>query len=184
LAATFGEFRLAQPQDFVTEIQALELQASSPQQPRISYTCTFFSSDFNRDGQQDYAVLLVNSETRTSQFRLAINQGNQQFTAVVQRDYLAPPEAIAEPLYVAMLLKQPGESGVASRDYFPLKPGTPERTAFIAVPAIELWLPPTVYEDGVSSTLPPEERFSRMIGYGSEVFYWIDGKQETVSVAD
>jgi hypothetical protein len=85
LAATFGEFRLAQPQDFVPVIQ--QLQTTPTNGPKPSYTCSLFTANFNQDEQPDYAVLLVNPQTQTSQFRLVLGQGQNSFTDAVVRDY-------------------------------------------------------------------------------------------------
>jgi hypothetical protein len=196
LQATFGEFRLAQPTDFVPKIQQLQAEtlnnqaaqtptiASDRTTPAIDYTCSNFVADFNQDQQLDYAVLLVNPQSQTTQFRLALHQTDGTFNSIVTRDYPNPPAAITQPLYVSMFLKPAGEAGPANRDYFPLKLGTPERDTFIASTAIELWLPPTIYQTGISSDLSAEERFNQPIGYGSEVFYLIDNQLTTVNVAD
>lgn len=184
LQMTFGEFRLAQPDDFIPKIQQFDREPGPLGRPRITYTCSIFTADFNQDKQPDYAVLLVNPQTQTAQFRLAINQGRDTFTNVVSRDYPKPPQPIAEPLYVAMFLKRSGEPGVANREYFPLKVGTAEREVFITSPAIELWLSPAVYRSGTSPSQSEEERFNQMVGYGSEIFYFVDRQLKTVGVAD
>lgn len=184
LQKTFGEFRLAQPSDFIPVIQNLEQRPQQPNSPKISYTCSLFSADFNQDQQQDYAVLLVNPQTQTSQFRLAINQGNQTFKSAIVRDYPKPPVGIRQPVSVAMLLKRVGEAGSANRAYFPLKRNTPEREAFIAQSAIEVWRSPNEYKSGISSKLSAVERFNRAVGYGSEIFYFSNGELKTISVAD
>jgi hypothetical protein len=182
LLLTFGKFRLAQPDDFIPKIQQFDRQPAPAGKPKITYTCSIFTEDFNQDSQPDYAVLLVNPQTQTAQFRLAISQGKDTFTNVVVRDYPKPPQPIAQPLYVAMFLKPSGASGVANRDYFPLKPGTPERKVFIASPAIEVWLSPAVFLSGTSQS--EEVRFNRVVGYGSENFYFVDRQLKTVKVAD
>lgn len=184
LLLTFGAFRLAQPSDFIPTIQQFERQPAPAGKPKITYTCSIFSEDFNQDLQLDYAVLLVNPQTKTTQFRLAINQGKNTFANVVVREYPKPPQSISQPLYVAMFLKRSGEPGAANRDYFPLKRGTPEREAFIATPAIELWLPPAVFQSGTSPTQSAEVQFNRGVGYGSENFYFVDRQLKTVRVAD
>jgi hypothetical protein len=183
LAATLNSFRLAQPQDFVPVIQQLDQQPPA-NRPTISYTCSIFTADFNQDGQKDYAVLLVNPQTQTSQFRLAIAQSGNTFTNAVVRDYPKPPAPIPGSVYTAMLLKPPGEAGPANRSYFPLKPGTPEREQFVAGPAIEVWLSPETFLSGVSPQLPEDERFNQVVGYGSEVFYFVNGQLKTTQVAD
>lgn len=184
LQKTFGGLRLAQPSDFIPVIQKLEQQPEQPNRPKISYTCSIFSADFNQDQQQDYAVLLVNPQTQTSQFRLAINQGNQIFKSAIVRDCPRPPAGIRQPVYVAMLLKRSGEQGPANREYFPLKRNTPEREAFIAQSAIEVWRSPNDYKSGTSSKLSEIERFNRAVEYGSEIFYFSNGELKTIGVAD
>jgi hypothetical protein len=184
LQKSFGGWRLAQPNDFIPAIQKLEQQSGSQNRPKTSYTCSIFSTDFNQDQQQDYAVLLVNPQTQVSQFRLVINQGNQTFKTAIIRNYSRPPIGIRQPVYVAMRLKPSGEPGPASREYFPLKRNTPERLAFEAQPAIEVWRSPREYESGVSPKLSEVERFNRAVGYGSEVFYFLDGELKTTGVAD
>jgi hypothetical protein len=184
LLRTFGEFRLARPDDFIPKIQQLDRQPVLADRPKITYTCSIFTEDFNQDSQPDYAVLLVNPQTQTTQFRLAINQGKNTFTNVVIRDYPKPPQTIAQPLYVAMFLKRSGELGAASRDYFQLKQGNPEREVFIASPAIEVWLSPAVFRSGTSPAQSEEARFNRVVGYGSEIFYFVDRQFKTVRVAD
>ncbi len=184
LLLTFGEFRLAQPEDFIPKIQQFDREPDPLGRPKINFTCSIFAEDFNQDSQPDYAVLLVNPQTQTAQFRLAISQGKDTFTNVVIRDYPKPPESIAQPLYVAMFLKRSGESGASSRAYFPLKRGNPKREVFIANPAIELWLSPAVYLSGVSPSLSEEARFNHSVGYGSEIFYFVDGQLNIVGVAD
>jgi hypothetical protein len=184
LLLTFGEFRLARPDDFIPKIQEFDRQPAPAGRPKFTYTCSIFSEDFNQDSQLDYAVLLVNPKTQASQFRLAINQGKNKFANVVVRDYSKPPQTIAQPLYVAMFLKRPGELGAASRDYFQLKRGNPEREVFIANPAIEVWLSPAVFRPGTSPAQSEEAQFNRAVGYGSENFYFVDRQLKTVRVAD
>ncbi|MBD2102331.1 hypothetical protein [Leptolyngbya sp. FACHB-261] len=184
LQATFGEFRLAQPDDFIAKIREFDQNPGPPGKPKITYTCSIFVADFNQDGQQDYAALLVNPKTQTAQFRLAINQDQGTFENAVIRDYPKPPQPIAEPLYVAMFLKRSGELGTANREYFPLEGGTAERETFIASPAIELWLSPAVYRSGTSPSQSEEERFNQTVGYGSEIFYFVDRELKTTRVAD
>ncbi|GAP99647.1 hypothetical protein [Leptolyngbya sp. NIES-2104] len=184
LQKTFGDLRLAQPNDFIPVIQKLEQQSRQPNRPKISYTCSIFSTDFNQDQQQDYAVLLVNPQTQTSQFRLAINQGNQTFKSAIVRDYPRPPAGIRQPVYVAMLLKRSGEQGPANREYFPLKRNTPEREAFIAQPAIEVWRSPNEYKARTASKLSAIKWFNQAVGYGSEIFYFSNGELKTIGVAD
>jgi hypothetical protein len=184
LLITFGEFRLAQPDDFIPKIQQFDRQPAPAGRAKITYTCSIFTEDFNQDSQPDYAVLLVNPRTQTTQFRLAINQGKNKFTNVVIRDYPKPPQIISQPLYVAMFLKRSGELGTATRDYFQLKRGNPEREVFIANPAIELWLPPAVFRSGTSSLQSEEVRFNRAVGYGSENFYFVNRQLKIVGVAD
>lgn len=184
LQRRLGEFRLAQPSDFIPQIQQLDRKSAPIGRSNITYTCSVFTADFNQDEQPDYAMLLVNPQTQTAQFRLAINQGKNTFTNVVSRDYPKPPQPIADPLYVAMFLKQSGELGAANRDYFPLKVGTAEREAFITGYAVEVWLSPAVYQSGTSASQSEEERFNQGVGYGSELFYFVDRQFKTVQVAD
>jgi hypothetical protein len=184
LLMTFGKFRLARTDDFIPKIQQLDRQSVPPGRPKIAYTCSVFTEDFDRDSRPDYAVLLVNPQTQTAQFRLAINQGKDRFKNVVIRDYPKPPQPISQPLYVAMFLKRSGELGAANRDYFPLKRGNPERKVFIANPAIELWLSPTIFRSGTSPAQSEAVRFDRLVGYGSENFYIVDRQLKTVRVAD
>jgi hypothetical protein len=184
LMMTFGAFRLAQPDDFIPTIQNFERQSAPVGKPKITYTCSIFSEDFNQDSQLDYAVLLVNSQTKITQFRLAINKGKNTFENVIVREYPKPPQPISQPLYVAMFLKRSGEAGAANRDYFPLKRGNSEHEDFIANPAIELWLPPAVFQSGTSPTQSPEIQFNRGVGYGSEIFYFVGRQLKTVRVAD
>jgi hypothetical protein len=184
LLMTFGAFRLAQPDDFIPTIQKFAQQPAPVGKPKPTYTCSIFSEDFNQDSQLDYAVLLVNPQTQTAQFRLAINQGKNTFKNRVIREYPKPPQPISQPLYVAMFLKRSGESGAANRDYFQLKRGNPERETFIANPAVEVWLPPAAFQSGTSPTQSAEAQFNRGVGYGSEIFYFVDNQLKTARVAD
>lgn len=131
LKASTGNYHLAEESDFVPAIRSY----AQPSQPN---TCSIFTVDLNGDNQKDYAVLLVNAESPTSRFQLLINQGNGEFTSVVTRDYqrLSNPEEGT--VYTSMNLKPAGEPGQGLRDYFPLKPGTPQREVFESQPAIEL----------------------------------------------
>ncbi len=182
LQKEFGEYRLAQPNDFIPIIQEFDQETAPPGREKITYTCSLFTADFNQDEKLDYAALLVNPQTQTAQFRLALNQGGDTFANVVVRDYVKPPQPITETLYVAMFLKASGEKGVAEREYFPLKVGTAEREVFINSTAIEVWLSP--YQFGNFPSQYEEEDLNDAVGYGSEVFYFVDGQLKTVSVAD
>ena len=186
LKATLSDYRLAQPIDFVPAIRQLDQQPRSPDftflYGNAKVGCSLVPADFNEDGQQDYALLLVNEKTSESQFRLMINQGNGNFESVVTRDYQKPPETVEGLVYTAMFFKPPGEMGSAKRKYFPLQEGTSERTTFVAKPAIELWQPSVA--SSPSQELKPENFQLDNFGHSSEVFYFVDGQLKTIGVSD
>ncbi len=187
LKATLGDYRLAQPIDFVPAIRQFDQQQQRSPDFVFLYgngkvACSLVPADFNQDGQQDYALVLINEKTSNSQFRLVINQGNGNFESVVIRDYQKPPETVEGLIYTAMFFKPSGELGSAKRKYFPLQDGTPERTTFIAKPAIELWQPHIA--SSPSQELKPEDFQLGSFGHSSEVFYFVDGQLKTTSVSD
>jgi hypothetical protein len=175
--ASLKGYRVATAADFVKSIREF---ASPP--PKEPFTCSVYTADFNGDRQLDYALLLVNPQTSASAFRLMLNQGNGQFKPAVSRDYDRPPAGADGLIYTAMFIKPAGAEGVAQRSYFPLKPGTSERSAFIAVPAIELWRP-VVPVKGETLKLKDLATIDAL-AYCSEVFYWTQGIPKTTQVCD
>ncbi|WP_017717536.1 hypothetical protein [Kamptonema formosum] len=167
-------YRLAQEKDFVASIRQYERQSNK------KLTCSIFTADFNGDGLKEYALLLVNSKTSEFRFELLLNRGTGEtpFGTVAVRNFKIVTNPNQDFIYTAMTFKPAKELGPASRSYFPLKPGTPEREKFVASPAIELWRSPT-NSDGV-----PKDLNLSTIAYCSDVFYFVNGKLETVSVCD
>ncbi len=174
---TLKGYRMATASDFVKSIREF---ASPP--PKEPFTCTVYTADFNGDRQPDYALLLVNRQTSDSAFRLMLSQGNGQFKAAVSRNYQRPPTGVDGLIYTAMFLKPAGAEGVAQRSYFPLKPGTPERAALIAGPAIELW---RSVVPAKGQTLKPQDLATiDGLAYCSEVFYFVQGVFKATQVCD
>jgi hypothetical protein len=52
--ATLGEYRLGKETDFVSSIRVY-----ARENPTEQFTCSIFTADFNQDGLNDYALLLV-----------------------------------------------------------------------------------------------------------------------------
>ncbi len=174
---SLGSDRVATAADFVKSIR--EFSSPPPKEP---FTCSVYTADFNGDRRLDYALLLVNPQTLGSAFRLMLSQADGQFKPAFSRDYQRPPAGVDGLIYTAMFFKPAGVEGVAQRSYFPLKPGTAERTAFIATPAIELWRPVVPYK---GETLKPKDLATiDGLAYCSEVFYFIQGKAKTTQVCD
>jgi hypothetical protein len=169
--------RIATAADFVKSIREF---ASPP--PKEPFTCTVYRADLNGDRQLDYALLLVNRQTLGSAFRLMLSQTDGQFKSAISRNFNRPPAGVDGLIYTAIFFKAAGAEGVAQRSYFPLKPGTAERTAFIGVPAIELWRPVVPHK---GETLKPKDLATiDGLAYCSEVFYFIQGKAKTAQVCD
>jgi hypothetical protein len=175
--ASFKSYRIATAADFVKSIR--DFASPPPKQP---FTCTVYRADFNGDRRLDYALLLVNPKTLGSAFRLMLSQADGQFKPAVSRDYDRPPVGVDGLIYTAMFFKPAGVEGVAQRSYFPLKPGTPERAALIAVPAIELW---RSVVPARGETLKPKDLATiDGLAYCSEVFYFVQGVFKTTQVCD
>jgi hypothetical protein len=169
--------RVATAADFVKSIREF---ASPP--PKEPFTCTVYTADFNGDRRPDYALLLVNPQTLGSAFRLMLSQTDGQFKPAISRNFNRPPAGVDGLIYTAMFFKPAGAEGVAQRSYFPLKPGTPERTAFIAIPAIELWRPVVHYK---GETFKPKDLATiDGLAYCSEVFYFMKDEMKTTRVCD
>jgi hypothetical protein len=167
-------YRLAQEKDFVASIRQYERQSNK------KLTCSIFTADFNGDGLKEYALLLVNKKTSEFRFELLLNRGtgDAPFGTVAVRNFKVVTNPDGGFIYTAMTFKPAKELGPASRSNFPLKPGTPERQKFVATPAIELWRAPT-NSDGV-----PKDLNLSTLAYCSDIFYFVDGKLETVNVCD
>lgn len=166
-------YRLAQEADFVPSIRDYDGQTEG------NFTCSIFTADFNNDGAKEYALLLVDPKTSTFRFELLVNRGTGTFGSAVVRPFKPATKAEEGIVYTSMNFKPAGESGPAQRDYFPLKPGTPERKNFEAQPAIILWRALDTTENGV-----PKNLELSTLAYCSDIFYFVDGKLETISVCD
>lgn len=173
LATGLDGFRLALPDDFLSVIR--ELDASNPNQ---DLTCTLVTADFNQDGLDDYALLLMQTTTSQAQARLMLNQGNGQYRPLVLIDYDRHSDAAQGLVYTSMNYKPPGEPGLAARDYSPLE-GEAE-TAYIARPAISLW------QDVLPDTddVPPDLTDINNLAYCSNSFYFIDGALTSFVLCD
>jgi hypothetical protein len=167
-------YRLAQEKDFVASIRQYERQSNK------KLTCSIFTADFNDDGLKEYALLLVNTKTSEFRFELLLNRGTGEapFGTVAVRNFKVVTNPDGGVIYTAMRLKQAKEVGPASRSSFPLKPGSQEREKFVNSPAIELWRTPS-NSDGV-----PKDLNLSTLAYCSDVFYFVDGKLETITVCD
>lgn len=174
LKAKLGEYRLAQPSDFVSSIRDYERE-----NPRKKLTCSIFTADFNQDSLPDYALLLVNSKTRRFRFVLAINQGNGKFEPAVLNDFNRLANSERGIVYTSMMFKPSGSLGSAKREYSPLKYGTSDEQIFKAKPAIELWKAIATNSAGV-----PQDLNVSTLAYCSDVFYFVDGQLKNFSVCD
>jgi hypothetical protein len=173
LKAKLGKYQLAQKSDFVASIRAYEQE-----NPRDKVTCSIFTTDFNEDNLKDYSLLLVAQDNTTFHFTILLNQGNGSFTPVETKTFksiTSPEDGI---IYTSMSFKPPKTPGVALREYFPLKPGTPERKIFEAQPAIELWRAINTDLAGV-----PQDLEVSTLAYCSDIFYFVDGVK-TIGVCD
>lgn len=172
--ATLGDYRLAQKPDFVAAIRSYEQE--NPQQ---KLTCSIFTADFNGDGMNDYALLLVNPNTDNFRFQLMIHQGNGQFNSAVTKEFPRLPNSAEGKIYTSMTLKQAGELGSAARDYSPIKSGTWQEKVFQTKPAIELWKARSVNAAGI-----PQHSEVATLAYCSDVFYFFNAQLKTFGVCD
>lgn len=174
LKAKLGKYRLAQKSDFVASIRAYEQQ-----NPKAKLTCSIFPADFDGNGLKDYSLLLVAKDNTTFHFTILLNIGDGSFNPTVTKTYKSITKPEAGVIYTSMSFKPPKSPGPALRDYFPLKPGTPERKIFEANPAIELWKSIGPDLAGVNQSLEV-----RTLAYCSEIFYFVDRNPKTVVVCD
>ncbi len=77
-------------------------------------------------------------------------------------------------IYTSMSFKPAKSPGSALREYFPLKPGTPERKIFEAKPAIELWRTLNTDLAGI-----PQNLELSTLAYCSDIFYFVDRIKST-----
>jgi hypothetical protein len=167
------DYRLVQRSDFIPAIQNFK-RASSTE----VFTCGIFTADFDGDGDRDYALLLVNDETKQFRAQFSLNQGNDTFEPMVLRTYSAMPTvAQGEVVYTSMSFKPKGEAGLALRDYSPLQ--SRDREVYTERPAIALWRAILTDDQG----LPADFEISTL-AYCSDAYYFINGKLETFSVCD
>jgi hypothetical protein len=175
LAVILGDYRLAQQSDFVASIRKLKLDYN----PKEKFTCSIFTADFNQDGLKDYAMLLVNKKTSNFRFQMALNKGKGKFNSAIVKDYKRITKPYEGVIYTSMSFKPAKSPGLALRDYSPLKQGTAERKQYEAKPAISLWKSPLQTKNGV-----PQNLDVSTLGYCSEAFYLVEGKQKTFVVCD
>lgn len=173
IAAKLGDYRLAQPSDFVASISAYQRE-----NPRRKLTCSIFTADFNEDGLKDYVLLLVNPKTRNFRFVMAINRDNGKFEPAVLKDFHPLPNSEGI-IYTSMIFKPSGSLGAAKREYSPLKYGTTDEQIFKAKPAVELWKALSTNTAGV-----PQDLNVSTLAYCSDVFYFVDGQLKTFGVCD
>jgi hypothetical protein len=173
LKERFEDYRLVEESDFVASIRQYNPPAEK------SVTCSIYTADFNSDGHKEYAVLLINPKTSESRFELLLNRGNGEFGTSVVKTFQPPPEAKDGVVYTTIQFKGAGEAGPASRDYFPLKPGTPERENFIKNPAIELWQPIDTTSNGV-----PKDLELSTLAFCSRIVYFAEGTVQNITVCD
>ncbi|MBW4655400.1 MAG: hypothetical protein KME20_20535 [Kaiparowitsia implicata GSE-PSE-MK54-09C] len=186
LDGTLNGYRLAQPEDFIATLRDWENQAKDGEftvrygdQP---ITCSVIAADFNGDRHLDYALIVVNEQRQTSQFRLVLTRGDRP-EIVATRDFPTPPQTDEGLVYTAMFLKLPHQLGPAYRDSFPLAEGSSGRSHFISVAAVELWTAPII-----SPMQPPAALTSEMfrpdtLGERSEVFYLDRGELQVLQVS-
>lgn len=170
LKAKLGKYRLAQKSDFVAAIRGYEKE-----NPKDKLTCSSFTADFNKDGFKDYSLLLVAQDNTTFHFTVLINQGDDSFIPRVTKTFKSITKPEAGVIYTSMSFKPANRSGSALRDYFPLKPGTPERKIFEANPAIELWKTLDTDLAGV-----PQNLELSSLGYCTDNFSFVDGDKTTI----
>ncbi len=187
LDETLDGYRLAQPEDFIATLRDWENQPNGEEftmrygnQP---LTCSVIAADLEGDRHLDYALIVVNEQRQTSQFRLVLNRGDRP-EIVATRDFPTPPEPADGLVYTAMFLKLPHLPGPANRNGFPLTEGSSERSHFISIAAVELWTAPIV-----SPLQPPAALTSEMfrpdaLGERSEVFYLERGELQVLQVSD
>ncbi len=168
LKPKLGKYRLAQKSDFVAAIRAYEKENSR------DITCSIFTADFNEDGFKDYSLLLVAQDNTTFHFTVLINQGDDSFIPRATKTFKSITKPEAGVIYTSMSFKPANIPGSALRDYFPLKPGTPERKIFEAKPAIELWRTLNTDLAGV-----PQNLEISSLGYCTDNFSFVDGDKMT-----
>lgn len=187
LQSALPGYRLAKPTDFVEPIQKLDQRSKSLDYAYLysnsPATCSIFTADFNQDGQNDYALLLIHKVTSYSQFRLLINRGNA-FETVRLTDYEKPPRPIEGLVYTSMFLKPSGELGVAARKSFPIQGGTPEWQQFVDSPTLELWDPPIVTPTAFPEQLQPGYFKFDQLGNRSTLFYFVKGELRSTNISN
>lgn len=174
IKAKLGEYRLAQPSDFVAAIRTYQQE-----NPRRKLTCSIFTVDFNEDGLKDYALLLVNPKTRDFRFAIAMNRDNGKFEPAVVKNFHRLANSDGGIVYTSMIFKPSGALGAAKREYSPLKYGTTDQEIFKAKPAIEVWKAIATTPGGV-----PQDLNVSTLAYCSDVFYFVDGQLKNFSVCD
>lgn len=174
LKTKLGDYRLAQPADFVASIRAYERE-----NPRKKLTCSIYTTDFNQHGLPDYALLLVNPKTKNFRFVIAINQGNGKFEPAVLKDFNSLSNSTQGSIYTSMIFKPSGALGAAKREYSPLKYGTSDEQIFKAQSAIELWKPLSPNPVGI-----PQNLNVSTLAYCSDVFYFVNGQLKSFGVCD
>lgn len=170
LKAKLGKYRVAQKTDFVTSIRTHEQENSQDK-----LTCSIFITDFNEDNFEDYSLLLVAQDQTTFHFTILLNQGNGSFTPIKTKTFKSITNSEVGVIYTSMSFKPAKSPGSALREYFPLKPGTPERKIFEAKPAIELWRTINTDLAGV-----PQNLELSTLAYCSDIFYFVDSVETTV----
>lgn len=131
----------------------------------------------SEDNLKDYSLLLV-AQDNTTHFTILLNQGDGSFP-VETKTFKSITNPEVGVIYTSMIFKPAKSPGPALREYFPLKPETPERKIFEAKPAIELWRAIATDLAGV-----PQKLEVSSLAYCSDIFYFIDGELKTTEVCD
>ena len=174
LQTRLNGYQIAQKSDFVRSIYGYDQE-----KPTTDLTCSVFELDLNQDQLNDYVLLLVAEDKSHFRFLILLNQDKGEFSEVIVKDYQSVSQASEGIVYTSMIYKLPGELGITQRAYSPIKPNTPEGQTFIASSAIELW---DAVKDN-ETNLPLDLELSTL-AYCSQIFYWVEGKIETVTVCD
>lgn len=170
--AALGRYRIAEPEDFVASIR--KLAAAHPER---LLTRGLVTEDLNGDGLPDYALLCVDRRTREFRFLFAVSGAGGNYGFVERRHYRGAFPQYGGIVYTAMETKLAGDDSWADKLYSHLAPGSPERAAFAAVPALALWR-----SVGLDPYGRADDFDASTLGYCRDVYYYPGGKLATLMV--
>jgi hypothetical protein len=157
ISGTYAGFRLATSDDF------------SPKLPVNQHGQVFVQTDFNRDGQIDAGVLVINPRVQEYRIYLALG-GQEKLQLLFSRKWTLSD---GHPIRTPMFLKPAGDAGPAHRHYSVLTGA--ETAAYTAVPAIELWS--GQYHD-------ERDTNAEQLSYCSMTWYYDRGQLRNFQVCD